>query len=311
MKKIKIGIPRALLYYRYGMLWKTFLEALGCKVMISPETNEEILKLGITNTSRNSCISSKIFIGHVIYLAPLCDYILTPKICNYGKNEKVCPIINKNYKKIKEYIPKDKILTYEIEHTKYRYEIIGLIKIGLKFTKNIIKILNSYLYAKSKEKEYNLSKNNENINKLSQNKKKILIVSQFYNIQEKILGKKIEEYLLSEKIAPILSNNIDYKTAIFFSEYFEDNVDWKYSKEMIGALYFYKYRVDGIIFISDENCKIDNYINKELMLKNKEIPILNIIIGENINELLIKQELKEFIYNIIWYNINPTWHNII
>ena len=50
MKKIKIGIPRAFLYYRYGVLWKSFFEKLGLNVVLSPETNREILNLGINNS---------------------------------------------------------------------------------------------------------------------------------------------------------------------------------------------------------------------------------------------------------------------
>ena len=43
MKKIKIGIPRAILYYRYGVLWKNYFESLGLNVVLSPETNHEKL----------------------------------------------------------------------------------------------------------------------------------------------------------------------------------------------------------------------------------------------------------------------------
>ena len=67
MKKIKIGIPRALLYYRYGVLWKYFLKKLGLNVILSPETNQTILDLGINNSIDESCLSSKIYLGHALY----------------------------------------------------------------------------------------------------------------------------------------------------------------------------------------------------------------------------------------------------
>ena len=69
MKKIKIGIPRAFLYYRYGVLWKNFFESLGCNVILSPETNKEILDLGVNNTIDECCLSYKIYIGHALYLS--------------------------------------------------------------------------------------------------------------------------------------------------------------------------------------------------------------------------------------------------
>ena len=61
MKKIKVGIPRALLYYRYGVLWKNFFENLGCNVILSPETNREIMELGVNNTIDECCLSYKIY----------------------------------------------------------------------------------------------------------------------------------------------------------------------------------------------------------------------------------------------------------
>ena len=42
--KIKIGIPRGLYYYKYNILWKEFFKELGCDIIVSPETNFEILQ---------------------------------------------------------------------------------------------------------------------------------------------------------------------------------------------------------------------------------------------------------------------------
>ena len=295
MKKIKIGIPRALSYHRYGIMWKKFFENLGCKVILSPETNAEILKLGINNTIDECCLAYKIYIGHVLYLNPICDYILLSRICDYGKKDKVCTRFNGIYDHVKYLIPKDKILFYNIEHTKKQYALLGLFKIGLKLNRNPIRIINSFIYANSKQKKYNQIKHNENQNKLSSNNKKVLIMSHFYNIQDKYISGYIKKYLDENNITQILSNYIDTKTAIFFSEYFSNTLYWKYSKEMVGALYYYKYRIDGIIFISTYTCGIDCLVNNLAIYKNKEIPILNLIIDENITELSLETKLESFI----------------
>ena len=295
MKKIKIGIPRAFLYYRYGVLWKNYFELLGCKVLISPETNYDILNLGINNTIDECCLSYKIYIGHTLYLAPLCDYIIVSRVCDYGKKDKVCTRFNGLYDNLKYLLPKEKILSYNIEHTKHQYQFWGLIKIGFKITKNPIKILYSYFYAASKQRKYNISKYNENQNKLSSPNKKILIMSHFYNIQDKFISGYIKDYLLKNNITPLLSNNLDPKTSLFFAEYFSDTLYWKYSKEMIGALYYYKYRVDGIIFISTYPCGIDALVNTLAIYKNKELPTLNLVIDENITDLSLETKLESFL----------------
>ena len=295
MKKIKLGIPRALLYYRYGVLWKNFFESLGCKVILSPETNKQIVELGVNNTIDESCLSYKIYVGHVLYLSKICDYILISRICDYGKKDKVCTRLNGTYDDIKHKISPSQILDYDIEYTKLKFPIFGFIKIGLKFTKNIIKIIYCYYKAKNKQKLYDINQTNNEKNKLSKSNKKILILSHFYNIQDKFISKYITNYLENNKIIPIYSNKLDKKINKDFALYFSETLYWKYSKEMIGSLYYTKNIIDGIIFISTYPCGIDSLVNNLAILKNKDIPILNLVIDENITELSLETKLESFI----------------
>ena len=294
MKKIKIGIPRALLYYRYGVLWKNFFTSLGCNVVLSPETNREIIENGINNTIDECCLSYKIYIGHVLHLSKKCDYVLISRVCDYGKKDKVCTRLNGTYDDIKHKIPKEQILDYDIEYTKLKFPIIEFIKIGLKLRKNIIKTIYSYLKAKRKQKLYNINQANNEKNKLSKSNKKILILSHFYNIQDKFISKYIIKYLEEKNIIPIYSNKIDRKITNKFSSYFSKTLYWKYSKEMIGSLYYSKNMIDGIIFISTYPCGIDSLVNNLAILKNTNLPILNLVIDENITELSLETKLESF-----------------
>lgn len=295
MKKIKIGIPRALLYHRYGVLWKNFFETLGCNVVLSPETNRQIIELGSNNTIDECCLSYKIYVGHVLYLSKMCDYILISRVCDYGKKDKVCTRLNGTYDDIKHKISSEQILDYDIEYTKLKFPIFGFIKIGLKITKNLPKIIYSYYKAKNKQTKYDINQSNNEKNKLSKQNKKILIVSHFYNIQDKFISKYILNYLEENKIIPIYSNKLDKKTNIKFSEYLSNTLYWKYSKEIIGSLYYTKNIIDGIIFISTYPCGIDSLVNNLAILNNKDIPILNLIIDENITELSLETKLESFI----------------
>ena len=295
MKKIKIGIPRAFLYYRYGVLWKSFFEKLGLNVVLSPETNREILNLGINNTIDECCLSYKIYIGHAIYLSEKCDYILVSRVCDYGKKDKVCTRLNGTYDNLKYIIPKEMIIDFNIDHTNHKYQIFEFFKIGLKFSKNPIKIIYSYFYANKKQKNYDINKHKEENNKLLKKNKKILILSHFYNIKDKFISNYIIDYLEKNNVTPILSNNLNKKLAAEFSEYFSNTLYWKYSKEMIGSLYYYKHQIDGIIFISTYPCGIDSLVNNLAILKNSEIPILTLIIDENITDLSLETKLESFI----------------
>lgn len=295
MKKIKIGIPRAMLYYRYGVLWKQFFEHLGLNVVLSPQTNKDIIEMGVNNTIDECCLSYKIYIGHAIYLSKKCDYILVSRVCDYGKKDKVCTRLNATYDNLKHIIPKEQLIDYNINNTKGKYEFFGFIKMGLKFTKNIPKIIYSYLHAKEKQRQYDLNKANEEKNKLTKPNKRILIMSHFYNIQDKFISNYITTYLEKNDLIPIYSNNIDKSLAVTYSEYFSNTIYWKYSKEMVGSYYYYHHQIDGIIYISTYPCGIDALVNNLLMLKNKDLPTINLLIDENITELSLETKLESFI----------------
>ena len=77
---IKIGIPRALLYYQYFPMWKTFFEELGAEVVVSPPTAQAMVASGSSRVVADTCLPVKIFGGHVLSLVEKCDCIFIPAI---------------------------------------------------------------------------------------------------------------------------------------------------------------------------------------------------------------------------------------
>lgn len=293
-KKIKVGIPRAFLYYRHYILWKNFFEKLNCHIILSPETTKETLSQGEKYSVDEACLSSKIYIGHVSYLTDKCDYILVPRICDYGKKGKVCVKFNGIYDIIHNTFPTNKLLTYNIEHTKFHFEFFEFIKMGLKINKNIIKIIISYIIAKTKEKQHQSIENITQNRKINNNKIKILIVSHPYNIYDNYLSKNIINYLNNNNIQIIYADKLPKKTAIEYSKELSNTLYWTYSKEIIGAIEYYKKVYDGIIFISTFPCGVDSLVN-ELMLRKITTPAINIIIDSQNNNVGLETRLESFI----------------
>lgn len=77
---IKIGIPRALLYYQYYPMWQTFFSELGAEVVISPPTTQAMLAEGSARVVADTCLPVKVFLGHVLSLVDKCDWIFVPAI---------------------------------------------------------------------------------------------------------------------------------------------------------------------------------------------------------------------------------------
>lgn len=293
--KIKIGIPKAFLYYRYHILWENYLKKINLEPIISIDTNKEIIELGKKYSIDESCLSSKIYMGHVAYLKDKCDYILVPRISDYGKNEKVCVKFNGLYDIVKNTFKNINLIDYNIEKTKHKTEFIGLIKLGLKFNKNIFKLILAYKYAKRKEKIYYNRIIYHQKQALKSKKKKILIVSHPYNIYDKYIGIPITNFLKSMDIEVLYADRLDRKIAIKNSYKLSKSLYWNYSRELIGAIEYYKNKIKGIIFITAFPCGPDSLVNELLIRKTKNIPMINILIDESSSKVGLHTRLESFI----------------
>ena len=150
--KIKIGIPRGLYYYKYNILWKEFFKELGCDIIVSPETNFEILENGKKYSASEMCLSLKIYIGHVFYLKDKVDYVLVPRIVCEKINSESCTNFIALYDIINNTFDVN-ILNYNVDERKRKTEESAFIKMGEKlgFGKNYIESA----YHKQKKKNIN------------------------------------------------------------------------------------------------------------------------------------------------------------
>ena len=293
--KIKVGLPRALLYYKYNILWKTYLKYLGCNTVVSPETNKEILQDGLKDSPDEACLAFKIYTGHVKNLINKCDYILIPRISNYGKNERVCSKFEALYDDIKTTYPSANILFYNIDHLNNHYKTISLLYLGLKLNKNPLKVIYSYNKAIKKQKKYIKELENNQQHILPKATKKILLVAHPYIIYDKYLCSEIITYLNKNKIDILYADRLNKKIAREYYKELSPTLYWSDSKNLVGAINYYKNNISGIIFISTFPCGLDSLVNELMIRKITNIPKLNIIIDELAAETGLITRLESFI----------------
>ena len=86
-----VGIHRGLLYHDYGTAMHAFLEACGARVVVSPETNREILEAGLALCDDDACLPVKAFFGHADALADRVDVLFIPRFVSVERGAYVCP----------------------------------------------------------------------------------------------------------------------------------------------------------------------------------------------------------------------------
>lgn len=87
----RIGVPRALLYYKYYPWWKSFFEELGFQVVVSRPTNKALLAAGVATAADETCVPVKAFYGHVLDLKDRVDYLFIPRMISVEKKTYTCP----------------------------------------------------------------------------------------------------------------------------------------------------------------------------------------------------------------------------
>ncbi|MBL7124773.1 MAG: hypothetical protein ISS51_01590 [Dehalococcoidales bacterium] len=139
---IKVGIPRALLYYQYYPMWKTFFEELGAEVVVSPLTTQAILSSGSSRVVADTCLPVKVFCGHVLALIGECDYIFIPAICSVKTKIYNCSKFLGLPDMTKAVIPESPpIFDIDIDINKGKRELYRAIyKLGRRFTWNPFKV---------------------------------------------------------------------------------------------------------------------------------------------------------------------------
>ena len=294
MNKLKIGIPKALLFYKYGDLWTTFFEELDCDIVISPNTNREILDFGNKFSVDEACLSMKIYMGHIYYLLDKCDYILVPRIICLKKNEKLCTNFSALYDLVRNTFDK-KIIHYNIDIGKHEDEFYAFTTMGLELGFTYRQTVKAYKIAKEKHKlklDRKISKQKALI--ANSKKLKILLAGHPYNLYDDFIGKNIIRLLEENNIDIIYSDLYDGKYLKSEVEKISKKNYWTYNREIIGAISHYQDNVDGIILLTTFPCGPDSLSN-EMIIRNVKIPITNIIIDDASGEAGLITRIESFI----------------
>lgn len=323
---IKIGIPRALLYYNFYPAWKAFFSELGAKVILSQKTNKKIVDDGVLNTVDEACLPVKVFFGHVMNLRERgADYIFVPRIVSVEKKRYLCAkflglpdLLRATIADLPPVIDME-IDLYRGYDSRVDREIN---RVGKIFTKDIQKIkkakeaaviaMNTYKkYLKEGLTPKEAIRKMDGVNptkKPDSGFLRIGLLGHDYNIMDEYTSmdivKKINDFGGKVITADMLNeSDIEYGTLCYPKDMF-----WTYGREMLGAGKFMLDSgiVDGVVIVTAFGCGPDSLI-KEMVereyKRNNTIPILSLTIDEHTGEAGIITRLEAFMDLLRWKEV--------
>lgn len=295
VERLKIGIPKAFLYYKYQIMWRSFFEELGLEVVVSPNTNKKILDMGINSSIDESCTSAKVYMGHVEWLIGKCDFIFVPRVVIFEDGDATCTKFYGIYDIVRATFPNAKFIHYSIDYEEKQTEWKAYKKLGAELgaKKSAVKAAykNAVLALESFEK--NLESRQEAV--LKSDGLKVLIVAHPYNIYDKLIGEPIVRTLEELGVNVLYADVPDSTRMCGKSKALSRSMYWRYNKELTGSVEYYKDKVDGIIFMTTFPCGPDSLAIELIQRKIKDIPMTNLVIDSNFGEAGLNTRIESFI----------------
>jgi len=295
---ITIGLPRALLYYRYRTLWRTFFQELGMETVTSAPTDRDIMERGAALAIDEACLSLKIYLGHVAALVGKCDYILAPRVSSFARHRSMCTRFESTPDLVRNVFRNSgqKFLSYEVdEEMKKKGEEEAFTEMGRALGCPLKEIKKAYRQAKKAE----LSQHKERVQKYEQQYKKegmkVLIAAHSYVAEDPYMGRTVSDYLKGVGVIPIRADLVDREAALKRSRELSPTCKWEINREILGGIAMHRNDVDGIILLSAFPCGPDAMVNELITRRVKGVPILNLVLDSQSGTAGVETRLESFI----------------
>lgn len=297
VQTLVIGLPRAMLYHRYSVLWDTFFAELGVERIVSGPTTKGILEEGTSCAIDEACLATKIFLGHVKSLIGKCDYILIPRISNFGLQRGMCTKFEALYDMTANTFrgTGQKFLSYNVDVKQKQEEESAFVKMGTALGFSRKEAQRAYKKAKKAEMDDLRAKIKEQEKLYQLPKTKILLAGHSYMLQDEYIGKPVLRMIEKLGALSIRADLTDRKIALEQSLKLSPTLKWEVNREIAGSVYQNRGRVDGIILLSAFPCGPDSMVNEMILRRTSGVPILNLVVDGQDGAAGIETRLESFL----------------
>lgn len=317
----RVGIPRALLYYKYFPMWRAFLEKLGADIVVSENTNQRLISQGAALVVSDTCLPVKVFIGHVLSLSDKCDKLLIPVVRSTAEKVYNCSRFLALPDLAKAVVPgTPPILEIEFDYSRGKlYLYRQIYALGRNFTANPFKIKKAAEYAWETHKRYHEITVQQQMTRIEAID--LLHGDKSFEIKKEpkdtlTIGIAGHPYVLyDEQVSHNLIKRLRAAgVSILTPEMATENPDsndnghtqfaglaknyWESEEDVVGAGdYYTRIKVDGIIGIMAFACGPDsmmmNLVQRQARLAN--IPFMSLTVEEHTAEAGVVTRIEAFL----------------
>jgi len=290
---IRIGIPRGLLYYHYGEIWKEFLQQLGAEVIVSGETSRKTLNYG--STLDEVCLPVKAYFGHAYEVSHDVDYLFVPRIVSTAKGQYTCPemigvpdMLRSNISNLPKLIEITVNLRKDWRNLYHAVTTVGkILNVG-----TVASLYAWYQAWQSVQQQTCLPIVNSK--SLS-----IGLIGHPYIIYDRQISMNVLDKLANLGINVVTSDMVDVDQAKKNAACVDKKVFWCHCSHLVGAAFalMQPIRVNGLILMSPFSCGPDSLIGEIIKERAQtlNVPFMLLTIDEHTAEAGFITRLEAFV----------------
>ena len=297
----RIGIPRALLYYRYGPLWTTFLTELGREVVLSRLTDRGTVERGGQLSNDECCLASKIYMGHVDELVGRCDAVFVPCLDNVGLFRDFCTKFQALPDLVRNTFYEQNLQVVSCLVNK-RFEKRGLRDGMLELGENLgatpreaKRAWRAAIHAQDAAEREAVAAQQRVLAARPDDGITILLAAHPYLAHDPYMGGAIADMAADMGVTLLHTDRFDRKTALKRSADFSDTLPWVVNREIVGAIMALHDQVDGILLVSAFPCGPDSMTDDAIIRCIQGKPILNLTVDAQTGTAGLETRIESFV----------------
>lgn len=304
----RVGIPRALLYYRYGIAWRTFFEQLGREVVLDEPSDHGALEVGDRLSVDECCLASKLFLGHVSALIDAgVDAVFVPSLMGYGRFDTFCtkfqalPDLAANAFAVAG--KPVRIISLRIDELRGETEEAAFKGLAARFGASRKEAARAYKAARAAQRSYDeaMAREQEKLVKslaklpAAERPLTILVAAHPYVSHDPFVGGVVEDALRDLGACVLFADETDRARALKRSYEFSHSIPWMVNRELIGSILMLHEHIDGIVLMSAYPCGPDSMADDAIERCIKGKPILTLTVDAQAGTAGVETRVESFV----------------
>jgi predicted nucleotide-binding protein (sugar kinase/HSP70/actin superfamily) len=284
---MKVGIPRALLYHRYGPFWEKFLTGLGTDVVVSRRTDKVLLQSGLGHVSSEVCLPIKIMAGHIEELAGQVDVLFLPRLLWLEDKLYACPkmigIVDIARMMLGDRV---RIVAPKIQVSLW----LPHFGAGMELCHDPVRVVRSLADASRCLPAH------DQVPDFPAGEKRVALIGHFYNLGDDFISRPMVDTFTSHGYR--ICTKDELPGAVLRSRQgFSRKIRWVYERELYNAFQFLVDKVSGVCMIVSMGCGPDSLVAEFMReeAQQRDIPFLQLVIDEHTGTAGIVTRIEAFL----------------